>query len=52
MSIMNEERKMPLPCKTEVDKYLSKWDSLENYVIYDSYVDKVLNYLRRQDNFF
>lgn len=24
---------IPTPCKNEVEKYLKKWDSLENYVL-------------------
>ncbi len=32
---------IPNPNKTEVEKYLKKWDSLENYVLQESSLDKL-----------
>lgn len=29
------------PCKNEVEKYLKKWDSLENYVLQEKSLDKL-----------
>ena len=33
--------KIPTPNKKEVDKYLKKWDSLENYVLQENALDKL-----------
>ena len=33
---------IPTPCKSEVKKYLDKWDSLENYVLQENSLDKFL----------
>lgn len=33
--------KIPKPSATEVDKYLKKWDSLENYVLQEKALDKL-----------
>lgn len=35
---MNE---LPKPCKSEVEMYLAKWDSLENYVLQERSLDKL-----------
>lgn len=35
---------MPKPNKREVEKYLAKWDSLENYVLQESALDKLFFY--------
>lgn len=32
---------IPKPSKTEVEQYLNKWDSLENYVLQESALDKL-----------
>lgn len=32
---------IPTPCQEEVIKYLNKWDSLENYVLQESALDKL-----------
>lgn len=32
---------IPKPCKKEVKKYLSKWDSLENYVLQEESLNKL-----------
>lgn len=40
---MNVERKMPLPCEAEVEKYLLTWNSLENYVLQESSLDKLFH---------
>ncbi len=32
---------IPKPCKNEVEKYLNKWDSLENYVLQENALDKL-----------
>lgn len=32
---------VPIPCKTEIEKYLKKWDSLENYVLQENSLDKL-----------
>ena len=32
---------IPTPCKTEVDKYLKKWDMLENYRLQEKALDKL-----------
>ena len=32
---------IPRPCKFEVEKYLKKWDSLENYVLQEKSLDKL-----------
>lgn len=32
---------IPNPCKSEVEKYLNKWDSLENYVLQENALDKL-----------
>ena len=32
---------IPTPCKSEVKKYLDKWDSLENYVLQENSLDKL-----------
>lgn len=32
---------IPKPCKKEVEKYLKQWDSLENYVLQESALDKL-----------
>lgn len=34
-------RNIPIPCKKEVEKYLKKWDSLENYVLQENSLDKL-----------
>ena len=33
--------KIPNPSKDEVKKYLQKWDSLDNYVLQESSLDKL-----------
>ena len=35
---------LPTPCKTEVEKYLLLWDSLENYVLQENSIDKLFFY--------
>ena len=35
---------IPTPCKKEVIKYLKLWDSLENYVLQESSLDKLFFY--------
>lgn len=35
---------IPQPNKNEVEKYLNKWDSLENYVLQESALDKLFFY--------
>ena len=35
---------IPKPSKIEVEKYLKKWDSLENYVLQESALDKLFFY--------
>ena len=32
---------IPMPCKKEVEKYLKRWDSLENYVLQESSLNKL-----------
>ena len=32
---------IPRPCKKEVEKYLKRWDSLENYVLQESSLNKL-----------
>ena len=32
---------IPRPCKQEVEKYLKRWDSLENYVLQESSLNKL-----------
>ena len=32
---------IPKPNKTEVEKYLDKWDSLENYVLQENTLNKL-----------
>ena len=32
---------VPTPCKNEVEKYLSIWDSLENYVLQENSLNKL-----------
>lgn len=32
---------IPTPCQEEIIKYLNKWDSLENYVLQESALDKL-----------
>lgn len=34
-------KKIPKPCKKEVEKYLNQWDSLENYVLQEKSLDKL-----------
>lgn len=34
-------KNIPTPCKQEVEKYLKQWDSLENYVLQESALDKL-----------
>ena len=34
-------KNIPNPCKSEVEKYLKKWDSLENYVLQENALDKL-----------
>ena len=34
---------IPTPCKNEVEKYLKKWDSLENYVLQENALNKLSN---------
>ena len=34
-------KNIPRPCKEEVEKYLKLWDSLENYVLQESSLDKL-----------
>ena len=36
---MRNVKNIPNPCKSEVEKYLKKWDSLENYVLQENDVD-------------
>lgn len=33
-------KNIPPPCKQEVEKYLKQWDSLENYVLQESALNK------------
>lgn len=35
---------IPTPCKNEVEKYLNKWNSLENYVLQERSLDKLFFY--------
>lgn len=35
---------IPNPNKNEVEKYLKKWDSLENYVLQENSLDKLFFY--------
>lgn len=35
---------IPTPSKNDVEKYLKKWDSLENYVLQESALDKLFFY--------
>lgn len=35
------KRDVPNPCKNEVEKYLKKWDSLENYVLQENSLNKL-----------
>lgn len=36
-----EKNEIPKPCKKEVEKYLKKWDSLENYVLQENSLNKL-----------
>lgn len=36
-------KNVPTPCKKEVEKYLKKWDSLENYVLQESSLYKLFH---------
>ena len=36
-------KNVPTPCKNEVEKYLKKWDSLENYVLQESSLYKLFH---------
>lgn len=36
-------KNVPTPCKQEVEKYLKKWDSLENYVLQESSLYKLFH---------
>lgn len=38
---MDIMKKIPIPSKAEVIKYLNKWDSLENYVLQENSLDKL-----------
>lgn len=40
-----EERKLPTPCNEEVEKYLQRWDSLENYVLQEKSLNKLFHQL-------
>lgn len=40
-----EERKLPTPCNEEVEKYLQRWDSLENYVLQEKSLNKLFHEL-------
>lgn len=35
------KNEIPKPCKKEVEKYLKKWDSLENYVLQENSLNKL-----------
>lgn len=41
---------IPKPSKIEVEKYLKKWDSLENYVLQESALDKLFFYTYPHNN--
>ncbi len=41
---------IPKPSKTEVEKYLKKWDNLENYVLQESALDKLFFYTYPNNN--
>lgn len=41
---------IPTPNKDEVEKYLKKWDSLENYVLQESALDKLFFYTYPNNN--
>lgn len=36
-----KKNEIPKPCKKEVEKYLKKWDSLENYVLQENSLNKL-----------
>lgn len=36
-------KNIPRPCKSEVEKYLNRWDSLENYVLQESSLYKLFH---------
>lgn len=36
-------KNIPRPCKSEVEKYLKRWDSLENYVLQESSLYKLFH---------
>lgn len=36
-------KNVPTPCKNEVEKYLKKWDSLENYVLQENSLYKLFH---------
>lgn len=36
-----DEVNIPTPCKEEVEKYLEKWDDLENYVLQENSLNKL-----------
>ncbi|OGV31339.1 MAG: hypothetical protein A2020_11445 [Lentisphaerae bacterium GWF2_45_14] len=38
---MQKNPSPPLPCETEVNKYLEKWDTLENYSLQEKTLDKL-----------
>ena len=40
-----EECKLPYPCVTEVERYLNKWDELENYHLQENALNKLFNKL-------
>lgn len=40
-----ERRKLPTPCNEEVEKYLQRWDSLENYVLQEKSLNKLFHQL-------
>ena len=43
-------RNIPQPTKTEVEKYLNKWKSLENYVLQEKSLDKLFFYTYPNNN--
>ena len=41
--IQMQTRKMPFTTEKEIEKYLSKWNSLDNYVLQESSLDKLFH---------
>jgi len=41
--VEEEDSIIPKPCKNEIDKYLRRWDSLENYTLQENALEKLFH---------